>query len=193
MKKFVILAAKVNLALVFLFGVFCGQAGANEPATKPLRASADIFSCIGDDSIVGSAVLRESKSTEGIKQVDINMIVMGLSEGQHAVHIHQTAACEISCGATQGHFDPGPNSNTNPDGNHPFHMGDLVNIEVNRGVGVMRTRTNRITLSPGPLSIFDNDGSAFIIHVNPDTYCPNGPEAGCAGGARAACGNIYLD
>jgi Cu/Zn superoxide dismutase len=29
-----------------------------------------------------------------------------------------------------------------------------------------------------------------IIHVNPDTYCPQGPVAGCAGGARAACGVI---
>jgi len=193
MKKFIILTTNVTLALVFLLGVFWGQAGAKVPKKKTLRASADIFSCAGDDSILGTAVLKEKKSTEGIKQVAIKMIVKGLSEGQHAVHIHETAACEISCGATQGHFDPGPNSNTNPDGNHPFHMGDLVNIEVNRGVGVMRTRTNRITLSPGPLSIFDNDGSAFIIHVNPDTYCPNGPEAGCAGGARAACGNIYLD
>ena len=34
------------------------------------------------------------------------------------------------------------------------------------------------------------DGSAFIVHVNPDTYCPDGAVAGCAGGARAACGVI---
>lgn len=193
MKNCIAVAVKANLTLVFLFVVFWGQASANGPATKPLMASADIFSCANDGSIEGTATLRESKTPEGIKQVAINMMVMGLSEGQHAVHIHQTAACEISCGATGGHHDPGPNSNNSPDGNHPFHMGDLVNIEVNRGVGVMHTQTNRVTLSEGPLSIFDGDGSAFIIHVNPDTYCPDGVVGGCAGGARSACGNIYLD
>ena len=29
-----------------------------------------------------------------------------------------------------GHFDPGPNGNTDPDANHPYHMGDLPNMEV---------------------------------------------------------------
>ncbi len=57
----------------------------------------------------------------------------------------------------------------------------------------MKTVTSRVTLSEGPLSLFDEDGSAFIIHVDPDSYCPDGEEAGCAGGARAACGIIELD
>jgi Cu-Zn family superoxide dismutase len=91
-----------------------------------------------------------------------------------------------------GHFDPGPSGNPSPDGNHPFHSGDLINVEVKRGFGVMRTTTSRITLSPGPLSVFDVDGSAIIIHALPDTYCPGGEVAGCAGGARAACGKIEL-
>jgi Cu-Zn family superoxide dismutase len=50
--------------------------------------------------------------------------------------------------------------------------------------------TTRVTLSPGPLSLLDENGSAFIIHVDPDTYCPEGEKQGCAGGARAACGII---
>ena len=50
--------------------------------------------------------------------------------------------------------------------------------------------TSRVSLSDGPLSLFDEDGSAFIIHVQPDSYCPDGVVAGCAGGARAACGVI---
>jgi Cu-Zn family superoxide dismutase len=54
----------------------------------------------------------------------------------------------------------------------------------------MKTKTSRITLSPGPLSVFDADGSAFIIHDFEDTYCPEGVAAGCAGGSRAACGII---
>ena len=157
---------------------------------RGITASADIVTCDSAVDINGKAFLRERRSDEGVKLVDVFMRVKGLSPGKHAVHIHETASC-TPCGDAQGHFDPGPDSNTNPDGNHPFHSGDLVNIKVNhRGRGILRTTTSRITLSPGPLSLFDADGSAFIIHVGEDTYCPDGAVPGCAGGARAACGII---
>jgi len=119
------------------------------------------------------------------------MRVRGLSDGKHAVHVHAVGLC-APCSMAGGHFDPGPSGNPSPDGNHPFHSGDLINIDVKRGFGAMRTTTSRITLSPGPLSVFDLDGSAIIIHGLPDTYCPGGEVAGCAGGARAACGKIEL-
>jgi Cu-Zn family superoxide dismutase len=157
-----------------------------------MTARAKIVSC-SEDRVEGQARLREHASTEGVKMVDIDISVRGLPAGKHAVHIHEVGTCS-PCGAAKGHFDPGPHSNSNPDGNHPFHMGDLVNIEVNReGMGRLKVSTTRITLSDGPLSLFDEDGSAFIIHVDPDTYCPEGVEKGCAGGARAACGIIEKD
>jgi Cu-Zn family superoxide dismutase len=156
-----------------------------------VTASAVISGCT-EDGIAGIARLRERPSDEGVKLVDVTILVFGLPDGQHAVHIHQTAACE-PCGAAGGHFDPGPASNTSPDGNHPFHSGDLINIEINKGFGFLHAVTSRVTLSPGPLSLFDADGSSFIIHVNEDTYCPAGEVAGCAGGGRAACGIITLD
>ena len=160
---------------------------------KPVRATARILGCAPDSKVYGIASLRERPTEEGIKQVRVTMFVKGLPPGQHAVHIHETAACQ-PCGSAQGHFDPGPNGNPSPDGNHPFHSGDLINIDVNQlGFGLLSTNTTRVTLSGGPLSIFDDDGSAFIVHVDPDTYCPDGPVAGCAGGARAACGVIELE
>ena len=141
---------------------------------------------------IGTATFRERPSAEGIKLVDVEVRVEGstMAAGAHAVHIHETAACD-PCGAAQGHFDPGPHSNTNPDGNHPFHSGDLTNLTVDAsGGGSMSTTTSRVTVSAGPLSILDEDGSAVIVHVGADTYCPEGVAAGCAGGARAACGII---
>lgn len=160
---------------------------------KPVRATADIGGCTPDSKVYGIANLREKPTEEGIKQVRVTLFVKGLPPGKHAVHIHETGICEetASCTTAGGHFDPGPNGNPSPDGNHPFHSGDLINIDVNQfGFGILSTNTTRVTLSEGPLSIFDDNGSAFIIHVNPDTYCPDGAEAGCAGGARAACGII---
>ena len=162
-------------------------------AKGPVRASADIYDCVNTDVKLGTAQLKEEKTEEGVKEVQVMLMVKGLTPGKHAVHLHETASC-VPCGSANGHFDPGPNSNTSPDGNHPFHSGDLVNIEANgKGIGVLNTTTTRVTLSDGPLGLFDADGSAFIVHVNPDTYCPNGLEAGCAGGGRAACGIITRD
>ncbi|NNK48254.1 MAG: superoxide dismutase family protein, partial [Gemmatimonadetes bacterium] len=104
--------------------------------------------------------------------------------------------CE-PCGAAGGHHDPGPFGKTTPDApdfNHPFHGGDLVNVEVKNGVGSLTATTSRFTLSEGRLSVFDHDGSALIIHTNPDAYCDQEDElaAGCAGGARGACGVLVL-
>lgn len=168
-----------------------------------LTATADIRGCT-DPGISGTATLTEEKSEEGIKEVVIRMKVEGLADGRHGVHIHETAACE-PCGAAGGHHDPGPFGETRPDSatdevpatdiNHPYHMGDLINIEVNNGKGEMKHTTNRITLSPGRLSILDADGSSFIIHTNEDTYCDQEEDLkkGCAGGARDACGIIRLN
>jgi Cu-Zn family superoxide dismutase len=116
-----------------------------------------------------------------------------LSPGAHGMHIHEVASCANTAAAFGGagsHFDPGPASSNVPvDANHPFHMGDLPNLIVNdRGKGFMRTTTNRITLTPGPLSVFDADGSAVVVHVGPDTGQPG--VTGGAGGARIACGVV---
>jgi Cu-Zn family superoxide dismutase len=160
---------------------------------RSVRAIAKINACdaTATGPISGVVRLIERPSPEGVKLVDISMRVRGLSDGKHAVHVHAVGLC-APCSMAGGHFDPGPSGNPSPDGNHPFHSGDLINVEVKRGHGTMRTTTSRITLSPGPLSVFDLDGSAIIIHSQPDTYCPGGEIAGCAGGARAACGKIEL-
>ena len=169
-------------------------------AADDLQATAEIKGC-SDPGISGKATLTEKTSPEGIKEVTVKMKVEGLTDGKHAVHIHEVGACE-PCGAAKGHHDPGPFGQSRPDSagddvpaadiNHPYHMGDLINIDVRDGVGMMKHTTNRITLSPGLLSILDDNGSAFIIHTNPDTYCDEEADLkkGCAGGSRDACGII---
>jgi superoxide dismutase, Cu-Zn family len=191
--------AIMRLCPILLGGVACllvltaGPASADEQ-DQVARARATIRAC-STNQVLGVASLHERDSDEGIKEVDVTLRIRErntvLSEGRHGVHIHEVGDCTASCAAAGGHFDPGPNGNPSPDGNHPFHLGDLINIEVgSNGRGSMRTTTSRVTLSPGPLSVFDANGSAIIVHVGADTYCPNGPAAGCAGGARAACGII---
>ncbi len=156
-------------------------------------AKATIQGCT-DPAINGTATLKEFQSPEGVKKVYVQMEVNGLTDGKHAVHIHEVASCQ-PCGSAKGHHDPGPFGKSTPDApdfNHPFHMGDLVNITVVNGVGKLHTVTTRVALSDGRLSVFDQDGSAFIIHTNEDLYCDQDSELnpGCAGGARDACGII---
>jgi Cu-Zn family superoxide dismutase len=100
----------------------------------------------------------------------------------------------VPFGGAGGHFDPGPFGNSNPDANHPFHMGDLPSLEANgAGRAVFEHRTSRITLSPGPLSLFDANGSAIIIHLNPDQGIPGPAGSGVSGGPRIACGLIEME
>lgn len=175
--------------------VLAGTAWGDDAAggdTSGIGAVAVMQTCAESPQVVGRATLAERPSGEGVKLVDVTLTLTesGIPAGAHAVHIHETGACE-PCGAAGGHFDPGLAGNTSPDGNHPFHAGDLVNLRLDaQGSGSLITTTSRITLSPGPLSLFDQDGSAFIVHVDADSYCPEGEAKGCAGGARAACGVI---
>ena len=184
-------------ALLFTAAMAMADAHAGN---EVLRAEARIKGCT-DPGISGTATFFQQITDEGIKEVAIQINVTGLSDGKHAVHIHETGICK-PCSAAGGHHDPGPFGHKDPDTsdnevpatdvNHPFHMGDLVNIDVTDGKGYMKHVTNRITLSPGRLSIFDRDGSALIVHANPDTYCDRNDDlkSGCAGGPRIACGII---
>ena len=161
-------------------------------------AVAEIKGCT-NGAITGQATLREQVTPEGVKEVKVELTVKGLPDGKHAVHIHEVGSCE-PCAAAGGHHDPGPFGEPRPDTasdaipatdiNHPFHMGDLINLEVKNGVGKLQHTTNRVTLAPGKLSVFDADGSSIIVHAQPDTYCDEESELkkGCAGGAREACG-----
>ena len=87
--------------------------------------------------------------------------VEGLEPGNHGIHIHSVGLCEPLTFATAGaHFNPQAKKHglRNPEGPH---LGDLPNLKVrNNGVGVLHTRTDRVSLLPGPESLFDADGSA---------------------------------
>jgi len=125
--------------------------------------------------------------------VDVRARITGLTPGAHGMHVHENAVCDpaTSFATAGGHFDPGPAGNSEPvDANHPYHLGDLPNLIVSsrNGVGRLQHTTSRITLSPGPLSVFDANGSAVIVHVNPDRGIPG--VTGASGGARVACGII---
>jgi Cu-Zn family superoxide dismutase len=155
-------------------------------AGAPARAHADIKG----EGISGTADFAERSTGTG-KIVDITVSVTGLKPGMHGVHLHAVGKCEPDFTAAGGHFDPGPAGNKAPDANQPFHMGDIPNLDAPaRGRATMKISTTRVTLSEGPLSLFDEDGSAIIIHGSPDQGITGAPKSGVSGGPRVACGVI---
>jgi len=153
------------------------------------RAQATITSC-SDGSVVGSAMLIETPSLEAIKNVTVMVSAAKLSPGKHAVQIHENGACTPTCAAAGSHLDLGPFGSNQPViTNHPYHSGDLINLQIgNQGTGSMTHLTSRIAVSAGNLSIFDADGASIVIHSLPDAYCTDSSDPNCAGGGRTACG-----
>src|SRR5258708_17954848 len=155
-------------------------------AAGPVRAHADIKG----EGVTGTADFVESAQGTG-KMVTITVTASGLKPGLHGVHLHAVGKCEAPFTSAGGHFDPGPAGNPDPDANHPFHMGDIPQLNVGaNGRGTMKIVTTRVTLSDGPLSLFDSDGSAIVIHANPDQGITGEPRSGVSGGPRIACGVI---
>jgi superoxide dismutase, Cu-Zn family len=190
MNVFTTIGAGVALGLV-MSGCSSYYTGKQSP---PLYAKA----VIAGPGITGEAQLYE----EYQGRVRIKMKVRGtpeskLTAGLHAIHIHEVGSCEPFASA-KGHFDGNIDAQLNPDANvssglanHPYHLGDLPNLSVdNDREGSLYTITSRVTLSDGLNSLFDKDGSAFIIHEGQDKYLPDPPTKDAPGGARIACGII---
>ena len=152
------------------------------------RARADIRGAEGSGVSGYADFVQSSKGV--VPTVLVTLRVTGLEPGSiHGCHIHENGTCEPTFGAAGGHLDPGPYGMSNPDANHPFHMGDLPNLVADKnGVAKFEHRTSRITLSDGPLTLFDDNGSAVIVHLDPDLGTTG--QKGGAGGGRLACGVI---
>jgi Cu-Zn family superoxide dismutase len=142
---------------------------------------------------VGSATLSERD--DGTVEVVVN--VEQLPPGEHGIHIHETGVCDSGgdepFGSAGGHFNPtGVSHGAPPDSGTPEsnrgHAGDLGNITVgDDGTARLSIGTDRFTLSPGPSSLLDEDGSAIVVHADADdlTTDPSGNS-----GARIVCGVI---
>ena len=180
-----------------LCAVMAFVAMGNSPATTILKAKATIS---GPNGVSGTVVFVQFGS--GIlPTVQVLATVTGLTPGLHGFHIHENGSCDntpgppvVQFGGAGGHYDPGPFGMSNPDANHPFHMGDIPNLNADSsGKAILLHTTSRITLSPGPLSILDTNGSAVIVHGNPDQGITGAAGSGVSGGPRIGCGIIQRD
>ena len=118
----------------------------------------------------------------------------GLAPGGHAFIVHEFGSCTPDFDAAGDHFNP-------TEAQHGFvhaawkrgdsgevHGGDLPNIyAASDGSARADFFAVGITLDTGHRhSVFDDDGSAIIVHEKPDAYGEHESDTG----ARLACGVI---
>jgi Cu-Zn family superoxide dismutase len=133
-----------------------------------------------DGKAIGSADL--AASDEGLI---MTVTLDGLETGERALHLHTTGLCDApDFKSAGGHLNPsgvthGKNSETGP------HLGDFPNIVV--AEDGKASVSHDILGDADTLSkqIFDEDGTAVMLHEGPDDYATD--PAGAAG-PRIACG-----
>lgn len=133
---------------------------------------------------------RQGKSVGSItlsqypRGVFIHAEFQNLPTGWHGFHIHQTGVCTPDFEAAGGHFAPNGTGHGLDD--RTGHAGDLPNVYVGAdGTARYEAWTDAVSLTGGETSLFDSDGSAFVVHERPDDYVtdPSGNS-----GSRIACG-----
>ncbi|SHN02877.1 superoxide dismutase family protein [Polaribacter sp. KT 15] len=150
-------------------------------SSNPKKAVAVISPKSGSD-ISGTVTFTEQDG-----MVTMTAEVRGLSEGNHAIHIHKIADCSSDDGKSAGgHWNP-------TEKNHgkwlqdPFHIGDIGNLVVDEtGKGSIERKTDLWAVG-GENDLKNVVGHAIIIHQGPDDFSsqPSG-----AAGARIGCGEI---
>jgi len=184
---FVVPAVIVTVIVIGIFTLLTARSGEAAEPEVGLTAEAVLESPSGD--LVGTVKFRQASSG-----VLVMADVKELAPGGHAFIIHETGACSPDFGAAGDHFNP---TDAEHGLVHPAwkrgesgggHGGDLPNIYAASDgsaradffvVGITLDTTLRH-------SVFDDDGSAIIVHEHPDPYGEEEPDTG----KRVACGVI---
>ena len=163
----------------FIIASACAIGLAGTSALAADTATAQLKGPNGED--MGTVEMQQ-----GTTGVLIQLQATGLAPGEHGFHIHQVGTCEPDFEAAGDHYAPGGTGHGFLSENGP-HAGDLPNITANQdGTAAVDHFTPLISLAEDATNtVLDSDGSAFIIHENPDNYV----DADAAGG-RVACGVI---
>lgn len=130
----------------------------------------------------GAGTVAVSQDGTGIRLI---VAAENLPPGVHGMHIHEAAACDLPAFASAGgHWNPTSRQHgtENPQG---AHTGDLPNLTVGPdGRGSADVRLPNVKLTGGEVSLADANGSALVIHAQPDD---NRTDPSGNSGDRIAC------
>jgi Cu-Zn family superoxide dismutase len=159
----------------------------------PLALAAALFATTAMAQAAPASVTSELKNstgqtvgsvtlTEAPKGTLIRIEAKGLSAGWHGVHLHDKGDCSKSDFTSAGPHVHGSAAAVhgllNP---AATELGDLPNIHAGQdGMAAAEVFTTAVTLK----ALRDADGSAVVVHLNPDDHLAQ-PIGGA--GARVAC------
>ncbi|MEF3078774.1 superoxide dismutase family protein [Winogradskyella poriferorum] len=121
-------------------------------------------------------------------EVTMTAHLSGLNEGEHAIHIHESADCSSPDGkSTGGHWNPTAQPHGKWGAETGYHKGDIGNFKVDaNGKGEIKFTTDEwcLTCEDSTKNII---GKAIIVHQGTDDFTsqPSG-----AAGSRVSCGAI---
>ena len=140
-----------GVALVAVAVLLSGAIAYSQASAQ--AAKAEVRNAKGE--MVGTLTLAQEP--DGVR---LTVEVSNLPPGFHGFHIHAVGKCEEPFTSAAGHFNPAGQ-------NHAHHAGDLPNLLVNADWrAFMIAKTARFKLE----DLFDADGSAIIIHADPDNH-----------------------
>ena len=135
-----------------------------------------------------SKVKGEVTFTEEDDEVSMVAVLSGLTEGEHAIHIHQTADCTASDGSSAGgHWNPTNEPHGKWGASEGYHKGDIGNFTADADGNA------KVEFSTEEWCIGCDDenknilGKGVIVHQGVDDFTsqPSG-----AAGARVSCAGI---
>lgn len=162
----------ISLALVFMILPIMASAG-----DKLFAASGKILNDKSEE--IGSAHIHE-----GHRGLLLHVNVSGLTPGAHGLHFHNVGNCSDPHDhfkAAAGHLSSRPETEHGFLADKGFHAGDLPNIMAAKdGTAEAEFFITYLSLS----TLLDADGTALMIHANPDDH-QSQPIGGA--GDRVAC------
>lgn len=198
---------RLNLSLVFLASllIFGCKNESKESEDRGTTEDAEINSSMenqddreGEEKKVTVTLEPKSDSnlegevvfTEENGEVSMTALISGLPEGEHAIHIHETADCSADdASSAGGHWNPTFEKHGKWGDPEGFHKGDIGNFEIDsNGNGTINMTTDEWCIDCGDEER-DIVGKSVIVHDGVDDFTsqPSGDA-----GNRIGCGIIEM-
>lgn len=161
-----------------------------EPTAAPIPTVAQETVAVADlGPASGSDLSGRAVFTASAGRVKLEVHIENVSPGAHALHIHEVGDCGAAdASSAGGHWNP-TGEEHGKWGEHPFHLGDIGNIEVgDDDAGTLTLSTDLWAVGDG--SDRDVVGKSIVVHEGADDYTSQ--PAGAAG-KRIGCGVIDLE
>jgi Cu-Zn family superoxide dismutase len=185
------------LASLLIFSVLACKKEVKKTEVKPIDASNTTQEIVENTEALTILLSPKSKSSvtgkvefvESNGSIQMTAVLKGLSEGSHAIHIHEKSDCSSDDGKSSGgHWNPTGQPHGKWGDESGYHKGDIGNFNVkNEGEeAVIEFNTDQWCIGCGD-ETKDILGKGIIVHQGVDDFTsqPSG-----AAGSRVSCGGI---